>query len=475
MKHPITDLFSVDAIYETLASFDVSAMSMHFDRRYLISEDPAILLRENPDSLITAINVPTPVLAHEICHMWQIAATPAGLRDFSGLFNAEFAVRDVLTEAARIAGGRLPVGLHHLLDRGDIVSSLRSAHEQALATYSYIAFRNGGLRISANLLNKVGSSEYFKDCHFFTTREDTALQTCTLLGVRHIQEGIAATIESLRLSDERELTPNDIPSFDPYLVCYQIYRDRRLEARSQKAGAALELAVILDTALMMDEWMVGNPSKSTPAHSFFLLLDLLADSPGLELNERSPEKIAEFQDALLSSIGVGIPSVSAICSSLFDYVPSLVEELCNLSAFPQGLIKMYGESIKFLLSVRLKLLGGASPVGFLAYAPRKNLEWILRAAPVTTTAFIPPLTDDARGSDSEELFNFQAATHLRPVVEETIFGRRPCPVMDRCLLPHRPACRGITQQIAPVGERCPRECVISSVLSDLQIDELIFD
>jgi hypothetical protein len=477
MKHPITGLFSVDAIYEAVASFDVATMSMHFSHQYLISEEDASNLpREGADArFLTAMHVPTPILAHEICHIWETATTPTGLRDFSSLFAAEFVVRDALTEAARIVGGRLPVGLHHLLDRNNISSDLGFAYEQVLKAYNNIAFRNGGLRVPVDLLNETGSSERFKDCHFFITSEDAASKTRTLLGARHIHEGFANAVEFLRISRDRIATLGEFPPFDPYLICNSIYMNRRGKAGPQIRNPLLEQAVILDTALMVDQWMTGDDFiKSTPAHSFFLLLDSLANSPELKLNGNSDEQIAQFQDELLSSIGLRT-SVSAICSSLLDYIPTLLEEVRGISSIPRGLIEIYGNSIQRLLRFRLEAFGGACPIRFLVYAPRQSLEMLLEAVPVTTTAAIIPVTEDNQDSDLQEMFNFQAAGHLRPVVEELVFGTRPCPVADRCILPRRPACRGVTQQLVPPGDRCARESVISSVLSDLQINELIFD
>jgi hypothetical protein len=470
MKHSVTDLCSADAAHETVASFDIATLSMHFDRQYLVStEELSHAPKENLDAAIHQ-RVPTSVLAHEIAHIWQTAATPAGLRDILNTFQAEFSARKAVTEAARISDGRLRVGVHRMIESNDRSSHLVSAYQQALATHTYMAFRIGGLRFSADLLNEEDSANRFRDYHFFIAPEDASAKIRTLLGVRHIYEGFGAAVELLRLSLERSLEPRDIPPANPYTICYQLYRNRRTKSNSQIRGSLFELAVVLDTTLMMDDWMTGSPTMSMPAQSFLQLLDLLEERPELELRRSSNADIVHFQDELLSAIGAPIPSVSSICDSMLDFLPTFIEDVKAHTAVPGSVVERYASPIRSLLRMRLDVLGGACPIRFLAFQPRRSLELLLGAFPQISTAVEMPVTEG--NQDLRDVFTVQVARHLRPVVDELVFGSRPCPVVNRCILPHRPACDGVTHQLVSLDDRCPREAVISHGLSEWRINEL---
>jgi hypothetical protein len=257
------------------------------------------------------------------------------------------------------------------------------------------------------------------------------------------------------------------------MVCLQAYQRIRTPVDDGVFGSILEFAVVADTSLMMDTWMTGELESPNQAHSFYALLNLLDRRPDLTLRGIRNSQIAEFQNELLTEAGCSVPSVADLCRLALDFLPTLMREVVERSAVHPGIVEAYGNCIRSLLRVRLELLDGACPIGFLALEPRESLDVVVGAVPYVATAISLPVTEgDSDTSDTYPVFAYQAAAHIGPVLGELVFDGMPCSILDRCVLPRRAACVSVTHKLEPQASRCPREAVIAHCLSSWHIDEL---
>lgn len=462
-------LWSLDDAHEAVASFDISGFHMFFDAHHFpFMNTPGDVVADDGELDWTALlhNVPTAVLAHELAHAMQVATTPAGLMDFFLPFVAEDLAARAINDARNLVTDELPRGLRALFATSPEPTL---PYRQAEAFEWYRATRLGGVKLPLSETITLDDLTRRYPDHQFSARVDRdGSTTMTLIGVRHIYEGFGGAVQRLRAIQSNE-DPPDLP-FDPYSVYFASYKRVRPDIDGLK-GSLHEFAVLLDTALLEDEFENEDPYKRRPSTIAFQLIEVLERNPGTSLMSTDWQDVAAFQNELMRLTDFAVPDVRATFDALRARLPTVFDEIGSLTTLPRNVLADYRKCIETLQQFRLEYFNGACPLELLTEGSRSWLSALISNMPTGSNGFEPPLTEGDR--DHHRAFEYQKSRHWRPVLDELVFGPRNCMAEPNCLLPRRAACAGVTHDLARQEERCSREALIAQMMSDLDIRRLI--
>jgi hypothetical protein len=443
-----------------LASVNPMTLGVHFDSRFL----PKLKkMKGNKGGLR---NIPVSIIGHELSHLFHTVGTPSGLLDFVTLCACMEETQQVIETTSRIFDGTLPIGIANL-------PHLHTSHPQLIEEVSSLerfnanaAWRIGGVHFSAADVSNPELGELFDDMVLYVETEED--ETVLLVGSRHMYEGFGAIIQILleARGGEKAIAAalKSLP-IDPYHICRGLYSES-IGGGMDREYALFECAIIIDTALLMDGWMWDDPSSSLPIQRFDFLLHLLDTHPELGLTGLSNEEIARFQNDLLAAADFSLPNVEEITRKTAERAPSLIQEITRSSIVVPQVITAYAQQAQQFLNIRQEVSKGACPLNYLVFSNRKLLEAGLRQAPFLEIGPMTIIEGVAKnGGASAGIFRHQVSVHIKPVLDELAFGRRRCPVADRCDLPVRGACLGVTGVLSDENERCAREATIFSILS----------
>ena len=212
-----------------------------------------------------------------------------------------------------------------------------------------------------------------------------------------------------------------------------------------------------------------HPSRPPGAFEYFMLLCLYLSKHSSDLylaieTEDAFGSIVQFQDRLLSALGIGIPSVAKMTQAAFDGYPQLIRDIFSDSPQSRSLIPIWEEAFGINLQARGQVAKGGCPLIELVYAPRRRLGSILALfSTLTLFRFKSPVDGAAPGP----YFDRVSLAHEGSVLHEILYGRRPCAWRDLgCDLPLRPCCEGVVDaaQLRSVGQRCAREAAIGAIV-----------
>jgi len=511
-------------IAKVLGYMDPLNMSFHFDSDIELwippdteplevpNEDLANLSDEEKHILLTEglvdvemkkleylSDIPNWLLVHELSHQVQATATSSGIRNFMELNAHQWSCIRLIREVRSLSGGKVNVGIVNSAERYWSKSpEFRAALLTIEDDYRRL-FANGGGKLQTSVARRYTSANAELASTFKCEDLIPGIQTTwcmdltkvggpegvsVILGNRHLYEGYAFAVEQLRAvadnSDDYEPYWVQTP-YDPYRVTHVIYRS--LAGQPGRIWPDLmELAVVLDTALMYDNWLttrLDTPEKSDTLwpnwngiDHFIRMCDTIGSSRGqLRLgNNMEPDNIVAFQDALLKATGAPISSVLALTEAAIGRYPKIISEIAYLVP-PMGIVAdTWSRAFEHWLNFRIQTAKGASPALHLVYAPIRDLH--LKAASLSTRSsrVIVPITD---GSKNTRIYNVEVAIHIRSVLDEIVLGRSRCPVRAKCQLPARAACEGVTPSLEPEGHRCAREGAIDNIIAGIQIDTLV--
>jgi len=443
---------------EVAGMFDPLTLGISFSEKYA----PATEVTGDPFGWLHR-NVPDALINHELAHAVSMMTTPAGLKDFLMNFMAEDLSKTAISQASISLRPPLPIGLAGRLKDLESVPEVLEKMTHVVKFSSFLETRMGGLEFHIDQESSVPDG-----LHFLADLDRKGGASKVLLGTRHLFEGFAQSVElgTIILAGER-LTHAQVPPFDPYLVCSAIFDSLgRQRSTGSYRGTHLELAVVIDTALMMDSWIGGDTKIRYPYDDFWKLLNVLTKQGDLEL-ARGGEGVEEFQNQLLEAVDNPLQKVSDIVKQEIEFLPELVREVRHYSSMSPSLAHTLLNSIKEFLTMRLDAYDGACPLGWLIGGARQQKEIMLRKLPSTASgSLIPPVLD---GDVTKNMFSLQTVGHIKRAVDEIIYGRQRCYVYDLCKLPHRAACEGFTKEISAEGNRCPRETVLTTLNSEFDL------
>lgn len=462
MSEDFRSFCSTDNIYDVLASFSPIDLNLNLSDRYVFDVD------DIADGFLQSFNsMPPGILAHELAHAFH-TATPAGLLDLMNYFVSEHLAREVIVEAAEIRSVVPPGGIAASTDLNNRNSDLWYAYRKALHFNTQLAFGQGGLLFSRDTLS---NSSLDLSGYQFADSSELPPNHVELLGAKHVYEGFGAIFEALN---------GDIPSVMsslpvlPYLACFTRYQNAVQESGIQ--GSLHEFAAILDTALMMEiDWLLLRSTAGNPLDNFTTLLSVLQTFGSerrlgpISLPDRQLQ-LGNFQNELLSEVRSDYATLEEICALILDRLPSLNEEFKYYTAWPAPWsIDRYIEFIEVAVRYRIEKLECACPVDAL-HAPRLELVRMAMVTLPMTVSFGPIIWNYEQSQKNHEThmafvdFAFGSFKH---VLDEIVYGQRPCVHRRLCALSVRPACSGLTRTLKSADSHCPREYAIRMVMSAL--------
>jgi hypothetical protein len=494
-----------------LASFDPFTMTLNFNKAHGHHIDKNLLSGTAAEPLtwvrhdnVTASQagsnhfsrVPNWLISHELTHLLQMTSTSSGIRQFTNMYSYQTACIAMIQKVAKKRKGLVDAGLLGSLlisPEAELVPQL----EMVLEAYTRMALTNGGLEVSAqearqHSISPTDGAQLYK-CQGPFASETTVWclelgdfsqpsGRAVILGNVHIFESYALIVEELRSrfdwakAQKDGLATYESPAngapFNPYLILPSIYNSR-VEQLPGSWEPMLELAVVLDTALMCDDWLTGSPQEALAAFQrigsmidvFFDICDYIANNrDSVFLAGVTPAKVAQFQDTLLRGIGAPITSVMTLAQAARDRYSDVIADVLNY----HPPLRVYEDAWRWLfdeeLSYRVELGQGACPALRLVTMPTEDLRLLAMQVPILTTGYLSPTDGDA---ELRGLIPALAPTHYLSLLSEiTLSGRIPCPIREECTLPWRSACHGVTHNLEPVGNRCTREFAIAQIMGN---------
>jgi hypothetical protein len=499
---------------ETLASVDVATLATRFGsvvepglaRRVYNGDDELTfdtakgVTLEEVDA--TFDSIPTWLIAHEATHLLQATTTSSGIRNFA--YQQGFMARCLAILRGFTSAGirEVPMGLWFPdQDSESIPKSIRSDIQELLLS-SLSRVEASGLELPVETVfdeaARLPEDEFFVSWkNFSPSYEETWVQVpeashagnrvAVILGNTHLYEGYAHLIEILRTEIRGEGKTEDLrhartliamPS-NPYGAARAAFETFVPSRPYTSFTTALELLGVLDTALMLDNWLefdLGDHASWRPPGVFPEFIEMLRHleaDPKLRLEGRSADAMVRFQDLLLTAIGAPVKSVKTLTRLMQEKVGDIVEKTTRDYPPFRFLAKSVLRAFEANLELRLKATGGGCPAIPLIYEDRSTLIGLcMTSSPVPLWSNIP-VTDSPELSDLRTLYFAETAVHMYGVAKEIMLGKQRCTQFGHCLLPARPACNGLTHHFEEVGRRCARENAMSELANVFGISSYI--
>jgi hypothetical protein len=447
-------------------------------------------------------DVPAWLIAHELSHHIQSTATSSGIRNFFELNVHQISCIKLIRAALSLTGGTIRVGV---VDSAEGLwpksAEFKSAWLTIDKSYTRLVAVNGGGRIRTSFARKhalaSGGRGTIYRCKYLIpeipvtwcadlTHFGGPSGVSVILGNKHLYEGYAYAVELLRALMDESVVESYMESLshlpdEPYRIAVSIYRGLA-GAPVGEVPELAELTVVLDTALMYDDWLttrLDTPEKADTlwpnwqAFDYFIYMceTMGHDRARLSLRGMGNTEIVAFQDALLEATSAPVKSVRRLTEAAKEAYPRLISEIAYYVPPMRILAGTWSRAFEYQLSYRIDTAGGGCPAFRLIYSPRERLQFEAMAYTPSLSRASVPVTD---GAESErDYYKLQLATHIRSVLDEVVLGRSPCPVREKCTLPRRAACEGITTRFKPEGHRCPREGAIAAIISGTGISDLL--
>lgn len=443
--------------------------------------------------------IPTAVLAHELCHSWQVTATARGLHCFANVWVGMSYRAVALFGLARRNGGRLPVGM---LGRFDELERVNADSEiffaNALAQNELAIW--GGLRLPLDEVRQasldplsdgrilacdsdfdkafVSKPSYFVDCG----------DHARLLGLVDLMEGMATAAQTLCSAIERHrgdgaatgsngsADPALLP-YEPYHVAFALY-SQNVPALRSEVLSVFEFAVVVDTALMMDDWsiMVGSgqdaPIISDVLHPFAAFCELIVvlrqQGSSLRLTSPGRDAVRNFQNALLEAASFSVPDVGELTRHVISATEKVFAQISQSGPVPRPWSDRWQDCFLHALRFR-EFLGGGAPLTALATGDRALLCYHLEESTWLHARGLLDVTDSSDDNDHQAILRPLVMSHISDLMEQMTFGSSPCMLADQCGLERRPSCFGISERVAREGERCARELATLHLMKDFDL------
>jgi hypothetical protein len=445
-----------------------------------------------------------PLLAHEMSHLWQVAATSAGIRWFWHTFLRMRSSADLIRAAATANEGRVAPGIMFHAHENEMSSEFQETFAAAWSVTSVEPWVLGGAMVSAADLRTeggvrdgaavfsvdgdiVGASPWRKYVYFADLGQlHAGDHRAVVLGAIHLYEGLASIVEALQMLGRLDRTRpaeqvmHDINTIDqltfaplePYRIARLSYAFM-LEREDRDPQALLKLLAIIDTALMMDDWLsilVRDDEYvwsdlAFPFENFLRLLQAIKSSPN-ELPQLSSASMHEYQDALLELADAPIRSISELSLAAETGALRLISELeRSRQGFSPAYFERIKKTIQSAFEIRNRRFGGACPFSLLAYA--NDVSRLVDAGEYYVGA--AQMSEDLAEEYGVDI-RLQLLDHMRPLLDEFVLGAQRCSFRDgRCVLRPRAACEGLSDAFQPNGQRCARELMTHHLMQDLGV------
>lgn len=440
------------------------------------------------------------VLAHEISHSFTLTTTPVGLMRYLLEHAHQPLKAEYVAAAARKLEGAVPPGLV-LLEalRDDYESDFNNLRDRTTSLYLTRQTMFGDLEIprNASVLDHIDqvckpivtildkNSPHPPLVLFDSHGAQDSSSPLLLLGELHIYEGIASTVERERWirsgsttgSRESRSGREPSPPARPYTIAWSIY-ERAMREITRCPFPRYEFLAVADTALMMADWLFGQPSAahSYAATNFITLVGVLQQAGGsLSLLEPSPEARNRFQGDLLNAVEATCQDVREIVSAVKDAAVESIQNDQSFSGRSDAIRQSWIDIFRHNCNHRLDLCHGAEPYSVLIYSEPEHLVRLGHSSSAQGSAGAGQAERRHFDEDSFWLHGFSSEEHIPSVLDQLAFvGRSECTYRsDGCPLDSRPVCFGITSQLSGPSNQCGREFAMQRIMDELDIDEIL--
>lgn len=426
-------------------------------------------------------SVPDWLVAHELTHIYQFTSTTAGLRC---MFNhgLQWHRSGVLTRGLVNKLGYIPSGVaRHLIedDTDDVLELIGGA---IVEDGSNMSLLRGAFYLPEEYLDlEIGPEgvALTSSGHIMLApsvvgeqhRKDDVL----LFGEHDLIEGQANAVETLRHglspqgnSEFEKYRSSGIP-YSPYRYCKALYS--KLLGRNLEPRDFVDLTIMIDAALMAvqfpEEFTLSSASVSSDdgaAGYFYEMVQLAASSSSLHIDFDGPVDglaIRRLASNYLDAVGASITRIEEASERLLDIVPVVAQSYTMILGGDFDHVSDLESHLE--RNIRLRLQNGGIGTGALtAMMPSKHL----RNACISASAG-PLMRGEMEGILANNAYDIGGvvpkilfARHADAIWTEVLYGSAKCPDFNRCALPRRTACYGVTTEVRPDGSECFREYVI---------------